>query len=118
MLFAVHSVQGHMPTPTALQAVQQPPAFAQCKACHNVIKDGPSGIGPNLFGVSGAAAGGKPGYAYSPAMKASKIRWDNARLDVYLSDPKALVPGTKMMSPPVRDAARRKEIIDYLGKLK
>lgn len=115
---AMYVAPGHSTVARAPQTVQPPPAFAQCRACHSVVKNSPSGVGPNLFGVSGAPAAAKPGYAYSPAMKASKIRWDRARMDAYLANPKGLVPGTKMMSPPVRDAARRKEIIDYLEKLK
>ncbi len=104
--------------PLPLQAAAPPPAFAPCKACHSVAKGGPALVGPNLFGVLGAAAGAKPGYAYSPAMKAAKLRWDRARLDAYLANPKAVVPGTKMAIPGIKDAAARKAVIDYLATLK
>lgn len=114
LLLATHGARGAMPAPEA----PPPASFAQCKACHSASKGGPSLVGPNLFGVLGAPAGGKPGYAYSLAMKGSKIRWDRAKLDAYLADPKALVPGTKMAIPGVKDAAKRKEIVDYLTTLK
>ena len=114
VLLATQGARGAMPAAEALP----PASFAQCKACHSVSKGGPSSVGPNLFGVLGAPAGGKPGYAYSPAMKGSKIRWDRAKLDAYLADPKTLVPGTKMAIPGVKDAAKRKEIVDYLTTLK
>lgn len=100
------------------QAVAPPPAFATCNACHSVAKGGPNGVGPNLFGVVGRAAGTKPGYVYSPAMKGSNIRWARAKLDAYLADPKAVVPGTKMMIPGIKDAAKRSDIISYLETLK
>lgn len=107
-----HGAKGETAAPA------MPPAFSTCNACHNVLKDGPSAVGPNLFAVVGAAAGTKPGYAYSPAMKGANIRWTRGRLDAYLEDPKAVVPGTKMMFPGVKDAAKRSDIISYLEKLK
>ena len=113
-----HGARGETAAPAILQAAAAPPAFATCKACHNVVKGGPNSVGPNLFGVVGAAAGTRPGYAYSTAMKAANIRWARARLDAYLEDPKAVVPGTKMVLPGIRDAAKRDEIISYLEKLK
>jgi cytochrome c len=118
LLLAAHNARGEMPGAPDAQAVSPPASFGQCKACHSVAKGGPSGVGPNLFGVVGAAAAAKPGFAYSPAMKAAKIRWDRARLDAYLGDPKGVVPGTRMTIPGIKDPARRKEIIDYLAGLK
>ena len=118
LVAAIHGAHGAAPADNAPQAVQPPPAFAQCKACHSVAKGGPSGVGPNLFGVVGAPAAAKPSYAYSPALKGSKIRWDRATLDAYLADPKGRVPGNKMAIPGIKDAAKRKEIVDYLTKLK
>jgi len=99
-------------------APAQPAAFAQCRVCHSVTKGGRPGIGPNLFGSFGAIAGTRPGFAYSPAMKASKIRWDRAKLDAYLANPRGVVPGTKMVFTGVKDPAVRKAVIDYLAGLK
>lgn len=95
-----------------------PPAFATCKGCHSVADGGAHGIGPNLFGVVGANAGSKAGFAYSSAMKAAKIRWARAKLDAYLADPKAVVPGTRMMIPGIADPAKRSDVIAYLETLK
>jgi cytochrome c len=115
---AGQSAKGEVAAIAAAQAVTPPPAFATCKACHSVTRGGANGVGPNLFGTVGAPAAAKPGFAYSPAMKSSKIRWARARLDAYLADPKAVVPGTRMAIPGIKDAAKRNEIISYLEKLK
>lgn len=96
---------------------QPPAAFATCKACHPVTKGSAATFGPNLFATVNTVAATKPNYTYSPALKASKLRWTRATLDAYLADPKALVPGTKMAIPGVKDPAKRKEIVDYLEKL-
>ena len=45
------------------------------------------------------AAGTYPDYHYSDANKNSGIIWDEATLKEYLRDPKAKVPGTKMVFP-------------------
>lgn len=93
-----------------------PPVFLQCKACH-AIEAGANGIGPSLHGVVGRKAGSASGYAYSPALQQSGLTWDRASLDKWLKSPLQMVPGTRMMIT-VPDAARRKEIIDYLETLK
>lgn len=88
-------------------------AFAQCRACHTLAKGQRSGLGPNLHGVFGRQAGGLPGYNYSPALKASGIRWDAKSLDSYLAAPSKRVPGTRMIIK-VPDPARRAALIAYL----
>ncbi len=92
----------------------RPAAWAQCAACHAVAKDAPHGLGPNLWGVAGTKAGELQGYEFSPAMKASGLVWDEATLDKYLENPRALVPGTKMSFAGIADATKRKELVTWL----
>lgn len=93
-------------------------AFAACAACHSVQPGGVAGIGPNLHGVVGRAAGMAPGFAYSDAMKTSGITWSEAELEAFLANPAAKVPGTAMAAGQVGDAERRAAIIAYLASLK
>lgn len=94
----------------------RPVAFAKCATCHQ-IAPGRNGVGPSLAGVYGAPAAHEPTYAYSTAMRTSGLVWDEATLDAYLVDPRAVVPGTKMVFPGVRDPAERAAIIAYLKTL-
>ena len=110
------------PTPTAsasasaaptTAAVTEPAAFAVCKACHSV-EPGKNGIGPSLAGIWGEKAGAVPGFEFSDAMKGSGLTWNQATLDRYLTDPRGVVPGTKMAFGGVADAAKRQAIIDWI----
>jgi cytochrome c2 len=109
------------PTPTAsptqaVVAASPPASFAQCAVCHKT-EPGETGIGPTLAGVFGAEAGHIAGFKYSQAMLDSGLTWNQATLDRYLADPKAVVPGTTMAFGGVKDAAKRQAIIDYLKAL-
>ena len=99
------------------EAGGKPAVFAQCAACHAVEK-GKHGIGPSLAGVYGTKSGELAGFAFSDAMKNANLTWDDATLDKYLTAPMKLVPGTKMTFAGLSDAAKRKEVIEYLKTLK
>jgi len=98
-------------TPVAMAA--KPAEFAQCSACHSTEK-GKNGIGPSLAGIYGDKAATVAGYDFSDAMKNSGLTWNQATLDRYLTDPRGVVPGTKMTFGGVPDAAKRQAIIDWL----
>jgi cytochrome c len=84
-----------------------------CAICHKV-EEGKNGVGPSLAKIVGRTAGTAPGYAYSTANKNSGITWSEESLLTYLTDPKAMVPGTKMAFAGLKDEAERKALIAYL----
>jgi cytochrome c len=88
--------------------------FKKCHACHNVGETAKNAVGPVLNGIVGRAAGTYAGYNYSDANKNSGITWDEATLKVYLKDPKAKVPGTKMTFPGLPNDADIDNVIAYL----
>jgi len=86
--------------------------YARCQACHALAYDR---TGPRHCGLIGRRAGSVPGYAYSEAMKKSKIVWSAATLDRFLANPTAAVPGTTMGYAGVADAKERAALIAYLA---
>lgn len=90
--------------------------FKKCGACHNAEKGGPSGIGPNLYGVVGGPHDHMPGFSYSDAMqKTASAKWDFDALNAWLTNPKAYVPGTKMAFAGIGKPEERAAVIAYLN---
>ena len=85
----------------------------RCAMCH-AIKD--DGQGPHLGGVVGRKAGSLPGVAYTDELKASGIVWTPDKLDVFLTGPDKLVPGTAMPAT-VPDPIERRNLIAYLASV-
>jgi cytochrome c len=85
-----------------------------CRTCHSWKKDDQR-LGPDLHGIVGRKAGTAAGYAYSQAMKASDITWDEATLDKFIADPDHVVPNNNMKPfTGISDAGQRKQIVDFL----
>ncbi len=88
--------------------------FAQCRACHQVGETAKNAVGPVLNGLFGRKAGTVEGYTYSPANKNSGLTWDEAVFRDYIKDPRAKIPGTKMIYAGLKDEQRVTDLIAYL----
>ena len=113
LVLPIAAVVGAPPPPAPVA----PPAFARCTACHAVDRGGVAEIGPNLWGVYGARAAGRPGFAYSAALKKTGLRWDKATLGRWLDNGQKVAPGTTMPNQGLKPA-ERDAIVAYLQKLK
>ena len=85
--------------------------YNRCAACHALASDR---VGPRHCGVVGRRAGSVAGFAYSPAMKKSKLQWNVKTLDRFLTKPMSVVPGTSMTYDGVPLAQDRSDLIAYL----
>jgi cytochrome c len=88
--------------------------FAQCRACHQIGETAKNFVGPLLNGLFGRKAGTIAGYSYSAANQKSGITWDEATFAEYIKNPKAKIPGTKMIYAGLKDEKRILDLIAFL----
>jgi len=88
--------------------------FLKCRACHQIGETAKNGQGPVLNGVIGRKAGSVEGFNYSDANKNSGLTWDEATFKEYIRNPKAKVPGTKMIFPGLTTDKEVDDIFAYL----
>lgn len=119
MTIAILSLDVALAQSTQPAALTGDPARGQvlyqgCMDCHSIDKDD---VGPRHRGVVGRRAGSIAGFGYSKALKNSGLTWDEKTLDRWLTDPSALVPGTRMFYE-VEKPQDRADLIAYLKQLK
>jgi cytochrome c len=116
IVFAVLGLMGLSTVSYAQDAENGEKVFKKCMACHAL--DDKNKIGPSLKGIVGRKAATVEGFKYSDAMLAKAaegVVWDEATLTAYLPDPKAFVPGTKMVFPGLK---KPEEVADLIAFLK
>jgi cytochrome c len=113
-LVAIILLAGLTATAQAQDAAAGEKVFAVCRACHQVGETAKNVVGPKLNGLFGRKSGTVEGYNYSAANKNSGITWDEATFVEYIKDPKAKIPGTKMVYAGLKDEQKIKDLTAFL----
>src|SRR5499427_10318692 len=82
-------------------------SFNKCLACHAIGEGAKNKVGPELNGLDGRKSGTAEGYSYSDANKNSGITWSEAVFKEYITDPRAKIPGTKMVFAGIKSENER-----------
>lgn len=89
-------------------------SWNKCRACHQIGETAKNGVGPQLNGLFGRHSGAVDGYSYSAANKNSGITWDEAVFADYIRDPRAKIPGTKMVFAGIKNEQEVKDLTAFL----
>jgi len=91
-------------------------SFHKCMACHSIGDGAKNKVGPELNGLDGRKSGTAEGYSYSDANKNSGITWGKDVFLEYITDPKAKIPGTKMIFPGIKNEKERNDLWAYVSQ--
>jgi cytochrome c len=91
-------------------------SFKKCLACHAAGEGAKNKVGPELNGLDGRHSGTVAGFSYSEANKNSGITWNKATFLEYIKDPRANIPGTKMVFPGVKNEKEAGDLWAYLAQ--
>ena len=115
-LLVVTMALAQMPLPAAKPPDGTTLFKQQCATCHTINLSDPVRQGPTLFKIVGRPAGKADGFRYSAGFAYANFVWDDTRLDAYLTNPQATVPGSNMAYRQAK-AETRAAIIAYLKEL-
>jgi cytochrome c len=91
-------------------------SFNKCLACHAIGDGAKNKVGPQLNGLDGRKSGTAPDYSYSDANKNSGITWNEAQFKEYIKDPRAKIPGTKMIFPGIKNENEANDLWAFLAQ--
>jgi cytochrome c len=115
-LLVVSAASAQMPLPASKPPDGTTLFKQQCATCHTTNLSDPVRQGPSLFKVVGRSAGKADGFRYSTGFTEANFAWDDVRLDAYLTNPQAVIPGSNMAYRQAK-AETRAAIIAYLKEL-
>jgi cytochrome c len=115
-ILTLTAAAAQMPLPAA-----RPPDGAtlfkqQCATCHTIDPTETVRQGPALSKIIGRQAGKADGFHYSSGLAKADFVWDEARLDAWLTNPQAVIPGA-IMAYRLAKPETRAAIIAYLKEL-
>lgn len=92
--------------------------FHNCLPCHSIGPGAQNKVGPELNGLDGRHSGIVPNFSYSDANKKSGIVWNEETFKKYIHGPQAMVPGTKMIFPGIKDPQQVNDLWAYVSQFK
>ena len=90
--------------------------FKMCLPCHSIGPGAKNKVGPELNGLDGRHSGTAAGFSYSEANKSSGVVWGKDTFEKYINDPRAMIPGTKMIFPGIKDAKKVVNLWAYVSQ--
>jgi cytochrome c len=91
-------------------------SFNKCMACHAIGEGAKNRVGPVLNGLEGRKSGTIEGYSYSDANKNSGITWNKDTFLEYIKDPKAKIPGTKMIFAGIKNEKESNDLWAFIAQ--
>ena len=88
--------------------------FKKCAICHKIGPGATNLVGPELNGLDGRHSGSVAGFSYSDANKNSGIVWGEATFNEYIQDPRAKIPGTKMIFAGIKNEQEVNDLWAYI----
>jgi len=89
-------------------------SFKKCLPCHSVGEGAKNKVGPVQNGLDGRKSGTIEGYNYTDANKNAGITWNEETFSEYIKDPRAKIPGTKMVFAGIKNENEIKNLWAYL----